>query len=86
MRLIAIVLIVFTLTACEFRQLLPMQAPPDGTLLRCSKAEAQASGSVVAAGGRVDTCQCIQAGPGLDAEMTIKLPGCEMTVHARGQQ
>lgn len=49
-------------TGCTFRELLPMTPPTDGSLFRCSRAEVQAAGSVVSAGGRMDTCQCVTAG------------------------
>lgn len=68
------------LIGCSARDLLPLEPPPGGSLLRCSKAEAQASGSVVAIGGRVDSCQCVGAGPGFGGRLSVELPGCKLVI------
>lgn len=75
-----VLLLAMFLTACSSQQLLPMTAPEDGSLIRCSKAEAQAAGSVISIGGRVDSCQCVHAGKPIQARMTVKLPGCEWEI------
>ena len=74
-----LILTASTLASGCVRDLLPLRIPDGGNLARCSQAEIQAAGSVVSAGGRVDTCQCIQSGPGWPGSMTIELPGCKAT-------
>jgi len=75
----AIILTTTVLTVGCGRDLFPLQIPDGGNLARCSQAEIQATGSVISAGGRVDSCQCIQAGPGWPGSMTIELQGCKAT-------